>query len=74
MKSGFYTLAHQICDPQARNNLRGFLNEETLEGMNYLRTEMNDSYWSNREKVAGILEYLGVLRHAEPMEHWHKDS
>jgi hypothetical protein len=49
-------------------------NEDTRDGLNYLRTELKDAYWSNREKIAGILEYLGNLRHAGSMEHWKKDS
>jgi len=49
-------------------------NEGTREGMDYLHTELRDAYWTNREKIIGVLEYLAVLRHAASMEHWQKDS
>ena len=49
-------------------------NEDTREGLNYLHTELKDAYWTNREKIAGVLEYLAALRNASPMEHWQKDS
>lgn len=49
-------------------------NEDTREGLNYLHTELNDAYWTNREKIAGVLEYLAALRNASPMTHWAKDS
>ena len=49
-------------------------NEDAREGLTYLHTELKDAYWTNREKIAGVLEYLGALRHASPMQHWGKDS
>lgn len=49
-------------------------NEDTREGLNYLHTELKDGYWSNREKIVGVLDYLAALRNASPMEHWRKDS
>lgn len=49
-------------------------NEDTREGLNYLHTELKDAYWTNREKITGVLEYLAALRNAAPMEHWKKDS
>lgn len=49
-------------------------NEDTREGLNYLHTELKDAYWTNREKIAGVLDYLAALRNASPMEHWQKDS
>ena len=49
-------------------------NEDARDGATYLRTEMKDAYWTNREKITGLLDYLGALRHAEPMAHWVKDS
>jgi len=49
-------------------------NEATREGLDYLHTELRDGYWSNREKITGVLEYLAVLRHAASTEHWGKDS
>jgi putative DNA methylase len=49
-------------------------NEETRDGLNYLRTELRDVYWSSREKITGILDYLAALRNAAGMELWMKDS
>ena len=49
-------------------------NEATREGLDYLHTELHEVYWSNREKITGILEYLAALRHSGSMEHWQKDS
>jgi len=49
-------------------------NEETRDGLNYLHTEIKDMYWTSREKITGILDYLYVLRNAAGMAHWEKDS
>ena len=49
-------------------------NEGTKEGMDYLHTELSEAYWTNREKIIGILEYMAVLRHSSTMEHWKKDG
>jgi hypothetical protein len=49
-------------------------NEDTREGLNYLHTELKEVYWSNRERIVGLLDYLAALRHAAPLEHWLKDS
>lgn len=49
-------------------------NESTKEGMDYLHTELREAYWSNREKIIGILEYMAALRHSSAMEHWQKDG
>ncbi|MCL4561938.1 MAG: DUF1156 domain-containing protein [Chloroflexi bacterium] len=49
-------------------------NEETRTGLDYLHTELRDAYWSNREKIIGILEFLASLRNVATMEHWRKDS
>jgi len=49
-------------------------NEDTREGLDYLHTELRDTYWSNREKITGVLEYLAALRHSSSMEHWQKDA
>lgn len=49
-------------------------NEGTKEGMDYLHTELREAYWSNREKITGILEYLTALGHSSTMQHWHKDA
>ena len=49
-------------------------NEATREGLDYLHTELREVYWSNREKITGVLEYLAALRHSGSMEHWQKDA
>jgi len=49
-------------------------NEATREGLDYLHTELREAYWSNREKITDVLEYLAALRHSETMDHWQKDS
>ncbi|MHB8806577.1 MAG: anti-phage-associated DUF1156 domain-containing protein [Anaerolineaceae bacterium] len=49
-------------------------NEGTKEGMDYLHTELREAYWTNREKIIGILEYMATLRHSSTMEHWKKDG
>jgi len=49
-------------------------NEDTRAGLDYLHTELRDTYWSNREKITGVLEYLAALRHSGSMEHWQKDA
>lgn len=49
-------------------------NEGTKEGMDYLHTELREAYWTNREKIIGILEYMAALRHSSTMEHWKKDG
>lgn len=49
-------------------------NEDIREGMDYLHTELRDAYWSSREKIIHVLEYLAALSHSAGMEHWQKDS
>jgi hypothetical protein len=49
-------------------------NEDTREGLNYLHTELKEAYWSNRERITGVLDYLAALRYAASMEPWRKDS
>ena len=49
-------------------------NEGTKEGTDYLHTELREAYWTNREKIIRILEYIATLRHSSTMEHWHKDA
>jgi putative DNA methylase len=49
-------------------------NEGTKEGMDYLHTELREAYWSNREKITGVLEYLSALGHSSNMQDWHKDA
>jgi adenine-specific DNA methylase len=49
-------------------------NEGTKEGMDYLHTELREAYWSDREKIIGVLEYLAALGLSSTMEDWKKDS
>ena len=43
------------------------------DGLNYLKTELPD-YWSNREKIIHVLDYLGALSRVSGMSHWDKDA
>jgi hypothetical protein len=47
--------------------------EEVRDGLNWLKTELPD-YWSSREKIVHLLDFLSVLRYAAPMAHWQKDA
>jgi putative DNA methylase len=48
--------------------------EETGDGLNYLKTELQADYWSQRSKVIHILHYLGRLAAVTGMVHWRKDG
>jgi adenine-specific DNA methylase len=48
--------------------------EEARAGLDYLHTELREAYWTNREKIVGILEWLSALGSAAGMEHWRKDA
>lgn len=48
-------------------------NEDTREGLNWFHTELSD-YWSIRERISLILEYIARLRFLAPMEHWYPDA
>jgi putative DNA methylase len=48
-------------------------NEDTREGLNWLHAELPE-YWSSRERISLILEYLGRLRLVNSMEHWSADA
>lgn len=47
--------------------------EEVRDGLNWLKTELAD-YWSSREKLVHLLDFLSALRYAAPMTHWQKDA
>jgi hypothetical protein len=47
--------------------------EEVRDGLNWLKTELPD-YWSSREKIVHLLDFLSALRYAAPMAHWQKDA
>ena len=48
-------------------------NDETREGLNYLKTEL-PGYWNQRTKIVHILAYLAQLRNVAGMTHWRKDG
>lgn len=48
-------------------------NEQTADGLNWLKTELFE-YWTLRDKIVHILDYLGKIDRVSGMDHWHKDS
>ncbi len=48
--------------------------EETEVGRNWLRNELGDRYWDQRQLVIALLEYFGRFEFNQNMEHWHKDA
>ena len=49
-------------------------NEQTRDGLNWLRTELPHDYWPSREKIIHILDYLAALGRVSGMTHWEKDA
>ena len=49
-------------------------NEDTRDGLNYLRTELRDGYWTLRQNIVDLFGYLAGLINTSTMEHWQKDS
>jgi hypothetical protein len=47
--------------------------EEARDGLNWLKTELPD-YWTSREKIVHVLDFLAALRYAAPMTHRQKDA
>lgn len=47
--------------------------EQTRDGLNWLKTELPD-YWSQREKIINLLDYLAALRRVSDLNHWQKDA
>lgn len=47
--------------------------EQTQDGLNWLKTELQD-YWNSREKIIHLLEFFGGLGRVSTMGHWEKDS
>ena len=47
-------------------------NDQTRDGLNWLRTELAD-YWTIREKIINLLDYIAALGHISGMGHWRKD-
>ena len=48
--------------------------QDTMEGKNWLKTELNTMYWKQRTAIIEILSYFSRLEAIEHMEHWHKAS
>ena len=48
-------------------------NEQTRDGLNWVRTELPD-YWTIREKIVNLLDYITVLGRVSGMDHWKKDA
>lgn len=48
--------------------------EETEAGRNWLRNELGDRYWDQRQLVIALLDYFGKFEINQNMEHWHKDA
>ena len=47
--------------------------EQPREGLNYLKAELPD-YWSRREDIITVLEYLAAVRGQAALPHWHDDA
>lgn len=47
--------------------------EQPREGLNYLKAELPD-YWSRREDIITVLEYLAAARSQAALPHWHDDA
>ncbi|MDX2005590.1 MAG: anti-phage-associated DUF1156 domain-containing protein [Meiothermus sp.] len=43
-------------------------------GLDYLKTELADTYWSQRERIMHLLGYLAAQRHNGKMSEWKKDG
>ena len=48
-------------------------NEETRNGLYWLRTELSD-YWTIRGKIINLLDYIASLGRVTGMGHWRKDA
>jgi adenine-specific DNA methylase len=47
--------------------------EEAREGLNYLKAERPD-YWTRKEEIVALLEYLSAARGLSSLPHWKKDA
>jgi len=47
--------------------------DEAREGLNYLKAERPD-YWTRKEEIVALLEYLGAARGLSSLPHWKKDA
>jgi putative DNA methylase len=48
--------------------------EDTMEGKKWLRSELENMYWKQRNTIIEILDYLSKFEAVEHMEHWNKSS
>lgn len=47
--------------------------ENTLQGRNWLKNEL-PNYWSQRNTIISILEFIASFEHIENMKHWHEEA
>ena len=48
--------------------------EETEAGRNWLRNELGDRHWDQRQLLIALLGYFEKFEFNKNMEHWHKDA
>ncbi len=46
--------------------------EDTLAGRNWLKNEV-PNYWTQRNTIVEILDYISTLGHIENMPHWEQE-
>ncbi|CDF59187.1 hypothetical protein [Thermobrachium celere] len=47
--------------------------ENTMQGRNWLKNEL-PNYWSQRNTIISILEFIATFEHIENMKHWHEEA
>jgi adenine-specific DNA methylase len=47
--------------------------EDTMQGRNWLKNEL-PNYWSQRNTIVEILNYIATLEHLENMPHWKEEA
>jgi adenine-specific DNA methylase len=47
--------------------------EDTMQGRNWLKNEL-PNYWSQRNTIVEILEFISALEHIENMPHWKEEA
>ncbi|NLU09542.1 MAG: DUF1156 domain-containing protein [Tepidanaerobacter acetatoxydans] len=48
-------------------------NEDTSKGRNWLKNELPD-YWTQRNTIIELLDYIATLEHLENMSHWEQEA
>jgi putative DNA methylase len=48
-------------------------NEDTSKGRNWLKNELPD-YWTQRNTILELLDYIATLEHLENMSHWEQEA